>query len=327
MFENQRIQLTFKDVSERDMDILFLEEFAMSKEFCRLFLNKVGVNDFEIVSLEHSKMDNELGESDIAVVYTNAEGKHGILVEDKIDAEAQPNQYERYVLRGEKGVKNGEFDDYEVFIVAPENYLETNEAAREHYQNKVSYEEILDYFSAIDDARSRFKIQQIEQAIRKEKQGYTVIVNEQVTDFWNAYFEYQKAHYNHLDCRSKPKSKGSKALWAEYATETEKFLIIHKTDKGCVDLQISLSKSKAKETVDIIKSSIPNYATSGFHVSSNKHSRKSDLATIMIRRFVPIVDVKQSFDSQKEKIEESFAAVEKLKNLEDTIDMTRFKGI
>ena len=58
----------FSDVSERDMDLLFLEEFACSQEFLDIFLSKVGLKGAAVCSVEQSKTDLEYGESDMTVI-------------------------------------------------------------------------------------------------------------------------------------------------------------------------------------------------------------------------------------------------------------------
>lgn len=159
------MKILFKDLSERDMDMLFLEEFACSSEFCELFLSKIGINkDFSLISMEHSKMDYELGESDMTIIFEIEGKRHALLIEDKIDAIAMPNQSARYMKRGDKGIAKGYYDSYSVFIVAPESYLDSN-AESQKYPNTVTYEEVLNYFKGMKDARSEFKVSQITQAI------------------------------------------------------------------------------------------------------------------------------------------------------------------
>ena len=50
-----------------------------------------------------------------------------------------PEQCSRYEVRGNLGVSNGDYDEFSVFIVAPEKYLNENAEAKK-YPNKVSYE-------------------------------------------------------------------------------------------------------------------------------------------------------------------------------------------
>ena len=118
----------FRDILEHDMDMLILEEFACSIGFSKIFLNKVHISDAKVISTWQSKTDSELGESDMTVVLEYNNKKIALLIEDKIDAIAMSEQPARYVLRGNKGVTDGEYDTYYIFIVAPQEYLEKNES-------------------------------------------------------------------------------------------------------------------------------------------------------------------------------------------------------
>ena len=82
----------FNGVSERDMDLLFLEEFAVNKDFRDLFIQQIqdfDLNGYEIVSEELSFVDAALGESDLTIVLENKGHKVALLIEDKINAVAQ----------------------------------------------------------------------------------------------------------------------------------------------------------------------------------------------------------------------------------------------
>ena len=159
--QNQ-IECYFCDVSERDMDMLFMEEFVCSPKFLRIFTDMVGVGDPRILSVWLSKSDTLLGESDITVVLQSNEGKIALLIENKIDAVAMPEQAARYMLRGQKGVDLDDYDKYYVFIVAPKKYLSQNTEAQK-YPNRIEYQRILSYFEEIKDPRAVFKIQRIRQ--------------------------------------------------------------------------------------------------------------------------------------------------------------------
>lgn len=111
----------FNGVSERDMDILFLEEFAVNRYFLQLFLRKIEDVDFsgyEVVSEEVSFADPDLGESDLTIDLEKEGHRVSLLIEDKINAIAQPRQYERYVERGEKSVREDHCDVFYVFLIA-----------------------------------------------------------------------------------------------------------------------------------------------------------------------------------------------------------------
>ena len=108
---------------ERDMDLLIIEEFISSPGFARIFLDEVGLNEaYTIEHAIHSMRDPDLGESDIVFILKVGEIRYAIHIEDKIDALAMHAQCERYSMRAEKDIADGLYDEYSVFIVAPEKY-------------------------------------------------------------------------------------------------------------------------------------------------------------------------------------------------------------
>ena len=112
------VRCLYSNVSERDMDMMFLQLFSTDKGFVRLFLDAVNISarDITVESIELPKMDPQLGESDITVLLNVDSRKLGLLIEDKIDAIAMPEQADRYVKRGEKTVENGEYDAFICFM-------------------------------------------------------------------------------------------------------------------------------------------------------------------------------------------------------------------
>ena len=106
---------------ERDIDLLIMEEFVADASFAKIFLDAVGVSEsYTIDQAIHSKMDADLGESDIVFVLNIAGKRHALHIEDKIDAIAMPRQHDRYDLRAQKDIAAGQYDSYSVLIVAPD---------------------------------------------------------------------------------------------------------------------------------------------------------------------------------------------------------------
>ena len=298
------IECKFSDVSERDMDLLFLEEFVVSEEFAKLFSEKVNEPFSHIISVQQSKVDSEFGESDMTVI-ADCEGvKVGFLIEDKIDAIAMPRQCERYFLRGKKGIDEGDYDKFYVFIVAPERYLAENDEAK-HYPNRVAYETILEYFKKHDDPRSRFKVQQIEQAIYKQKHGYQVIENTSVSDFWERYISYQKEHYAHLYLASGGGKKGSQATWPRFNTRMKGVFLYHKSERGFADLTFSGAWSKVNELESILRDKLGQFENQGITLQQTRKSAA-------LRVVVPIIDFHKPFDEQIDDIEICFSKIDRL---------------
>lgn len=244
-------------ITERDMDLLFLEEFASSKEFARLFLSKIGIDEFEILRVEHSLhnvgegvnvreagSDTSRGESDMSVIYKTAGTTRALLIEDKVNACAQPNQRVRYDNRGNLSVANHLYEAFDVFMIAPTEYL--GSPAASDYENTVSYEEVLKYFEAQNNSRSSFKAAMLRKAISKGHSNYIPIPSEKVMSFYDSYIDYVKKFYpSYIIATSKGEEHGSKSSWIVYETNTKNVCIKHKT-RGSIDLLIKVDKEESK---------------------------------------------------------------------------------
>lgn len=231
------MKIKFDTALERDIDLLIIEEFISSKDFANIFLNAVNINDEYIIEEAiHSKMDAELGESDIVFILNINGKRHALHIEDKIDALAMPNQSRRYDERAKKDIKAGEYDEYSVLIVAPEKYLDANKEAHK-YTHSVEYEQLRDYFKQKDDERSKYKLALIERAISEQKNGYQYEANPGMVEFCKKMNEYQKEK-----CPGLP--SGSIAWWRNYPTVMDDVTIVFKANKGFCDLQFGHTKKE-----------------------------------------------------------------------------------
>lgn len=126
------MEVFFESVLERDIDLLIMHRFSvLDSTFIGLFSEQAGIRwntDYHIESISHSVMTND-GESDIEIIIDDGKGRTAFLIENKIDAIAQPEQFNRYMVRANKAVEQGRYTDYKVFIVAPEKYLAGNKEA------------------------------------------------------------------------------------------------------------------------------------------------------------------------------------------------------
>lgn len=313
------IKCVFSDVSERDMDMLISEEVVSSADFLAIFLQKIEIESATVSSVELSKSDAVLGESDITVIVESNGEKNGLLIEDKIDAIAMPGQAKRYNLRGQKGIEQGDYEKFHVFIVAPQKYLSENKESKK-YPNRISYEELLSFFSARSDSRSAYKAQQIEQAIYKQKTGYQVIENRAVTDFWEQYANYQKEHHPNVWLLYTPGKRGSNASWPRYNTVIKGLYFYHKSEFGFIDLTFQNCADRIPELEGILSEQLGDYATDGFSVQRTSKSAA-------LRLIVPILDFHESFEAQIDKVKECFAAIQKMTDTVKLFDQDRIGNI
>lgn len=309
----------FSDVSERDMDMFFLEEIIASQDFVNIFLEKVGEKGAKVIEVEHSKVDSELGESDMTVVVLWKGEKHALLIEDKIDAPAMEKQCERYIQRGNRGIEEKIYDKFYVFIVAPQKYLCEDKEAKE-YHNQVTYEECREYFAKKEDKRSLFKLQQINLAIEKQKKGYQVQENIAVTEYWKKYVAFQREYYPGLDCANTIGPKGGSATWPQFRVNVDDVCIFHKAEKGVVDLNFYGAGEKTNELERELRNVLGNLEEQGLVV------RKTGKSAVL-RKEVHMIDFKKTFEESIE-LKQCFDAIIQLQFIaKEKIDWKKIKAL
>lgn len=293
----------FNGLSEHDMDMLFLQLFAIDVGFTSLFLNAASFNEVEysIDSIELSKTDSKLGESDITVILTAGRKKVALLIEDKIDAIAMSEQAARYIKRGDKGVKKGEYDSFLSFIVCPQKYYDNSEEAHK-YPHVVTYETIREYLKTKDSSLYRTYCQQIDQAIEKAKKPPKVEVDEHANRFFRKYKDYQEENYPELNLTTKRDANG---YWAHYTTRFGSVYLYHKIEAGFIDLTFN----KASDHIDELTIVAEWLRKHGFEsVSAVKTGMAGALRVI-----VPKLNNQIPFEeNDNEEIETCFRTISKL---------------
>ena len=288
------MEFSIEKVSERDIDLYIINKFINDSKFKELFLKKINCKNYQVCKCLHSLSD-ENGESDITIILENDNRKIGLLIEDKINAIAMTEQYKRYVLRAEKQKHEGLFDDYYIFIIAPKSYIDSNTEAKK-YDNKISYEEILDYISGDVYGESLIK-----KAIEIKKKGYEVIENKAVTLFWEKYYEMVENKFNDLKLNINGGARGSKACWPVFFTPIPNIHIIHKSNKGFLDLTFRMVSQYKFQVYDIVKNVLKENMT--FHKTGK---------SLAIRIYVPKIDFKKDFEEQEENVIKCLEEVKKM---------------
>jgi hypothetical protein len=294
--------IKYEKVFERDIDMLIINKFINSRNIVELFLNKVGLSNYDVFGIEHSLMDDN-GETDITITLKNGKHKIAFLIEDKIDAIAMPSQRDRYTIRGNKGINEDKYDKFFVFIVAPQDYLDTNIESKK-YENRISYEELLVCFQ--DDL---FAKSLIEHAIEEKKNGYVVIENTKITNFWEKYYEFIDDKYPNFKIRKYDRPRGSNATWAIFCTPIKGIVITHKSERGFMDLTFQGLADKFFEVKNIISNSL-----------DDDMSLEVVTKSLAVRIKVPIVNFESDFDDCINELDLCFKAVDRLLNLLEKID-------
>ena len=296
------MEFSIEKVSERDIDLYIINKFINDSKFKELFLKKINCQNYQVCKCLHSFSD-EHGESDITIILENDNRKIGLLIEDKINAKAMPEQYKRYILRAEKQKHEGLFDNYYIFIIAPKSYIDSNNEAQK-YDNKISYEEILDYISGDVYGESLIK-----KAIEEKKKGYDVVENKAVTLFWEKYYEMVENRFSELKLNRYEGARGSDANWPIFFTPIEKIQIFHKSDRGFVDLTIRSVSQYYFEVYDIVK-----------NVLKENMTLQKTGKSLAIRIRVPKIDFEKDFKEQEENVIKCLEVVRELQKFMRKID-------
>ena len=297
-------------VNERDIDLVLLEELTVSQCFASWFAENIfEINGVYIktIGVWHSITDSQLGESDLVFIFQNTEGeKYAVLIEDKIDAVAQPEQAKRYKKRGDKGKESKIWDSFKTCLVAPQHYIDSERDATQ-YDKRISYEQIRDWFidksnSIPDDMRYKYKARLMDEAIEQNRRGYMMIPNEKVSIFWRSYWGYAEKHYPKLKMK-RPGQRPADSGWIYFTPDilNKSFRIVHKLGRSCVDLQIA----GAAGHLDELSKKYQSIVTEDMEfVTANKSAA--------IRIGAPYIDRFKDFYEQQAAADSGLMAAEKL---------------
>lgn len=132
----------FVTVLERDVDLLLLEELCASPEFRTWLADEVGLETSgQFTNAFHSMRDDENRETDLLVLFDHA----GLLVENKISAEFQPDQVAAYAGRARKWKTKLGLRTVLTVLTAPKAFIAEHPDARQ-FNRCVPYERIHGWF-------------------------------------------------------------------------------------------------------------------------------------------------------------------------------------
>lgn len=189
---------TLTHATERDIDLLLVEELLASHQFIIWVAAKVGytqpIEDW--IVLHSKRRTRSRREIDIFVEITyGATGLPAvILIENKIDASEQPEQAESY--REELDRISDDCSFGAMILVCPAAYAQQHLDFSDKFDTTLTYEEISRYFERAADLatgdlrrRMQFRCDLLEQAVGKNRRGYVPIPNPVIGDFNALYVE------------------------------------------------------------------------------------------------------------------------------------------
>ena len=242
---------------ERDIDLLVCSElWAEGSPLRRLFAGRWNDGDatFEGAWVSHQDAD---GETDIVVSFVSGPGSLILLVENKIDAEFQPDQAERYRQRGMRWrERGGPSVDVETVLLAPAEYFGREDS--DTFDWHLSYEDLVDLLNNAVDPRSQFLAYILSEGIRTYRQGYVPVPDATNTQVWRAFWDIANEETPRLRMR-RPGDKPSGAGFIYFydaegvsSAETEgraHIVYKHRPGRDCeVDLQFRQTSEASLRT-------------------------------------------------------------------------------
>jgi hypothetical protein len=253
--------LPLENVTERDIDLLLLEEVLSSPDFVKsLFQLVLPHTEISEPTAWHSVSDPELGESDLVIRAKLPTGTTvALLIENKVDAPPQPDQSARYRARGDIGIKESLWDSYRTLIIAPIRYLDSD-AESKLYDAKLSYEEVCNRLSRNEpnSPRVSFKLSLLRQAIEQNRRGYNPKINEQITRFFHDYWLLSQRHFPELNAED-PGPRTATSTWISFRPEgiSGKRKVWHKIDYAEVDLELAFPATELQALTDKYQAQLP----------------------------------------------------------------------
>ena len=305
-------QISVSSVSERDVDLLLLEEFIASERFGSWFVGEA-INDPPSINTclsARRSVTQSNGESDLELLFQVEDGSTLlVMIENKVGAGFQPLQAERYRSRSENYLLRGDCGQVLTIITAPEYYFGGSYSCK-GFDGRVSYEAIMRWFTGSDTigARRAYKEAVLRAAIDKSSLGYQPVEDAVATKFWRDYWEIVRDTASELRMPEPGvKTAGSTFISFKPAGLPAGADIVHKLTgtkgaaTGFVDIQFPGMGALTLELTSVLQGLLED----GMSVV-----RASKSAAIRI--IVPTVDPNREAAEQLEAIREGVTAAQRL---------------
>lgn len=194
MAEQDEFVPTLTHATERDVDLVLVEEFRCNLPFARMFAQRAGIGDpVDRVRVLHSvRRMQERREIDIQVNCFNADEPlpRTLLIENKLTETEQPGQSDSYLEECNVLVQSGRSRIARAVLVCPNEYARTWPAFAEKFHAVVHYEEVGAWLE--DRAkevggelgcRLQHHSELIDQAVSKYRRGWEPVLVEKVGGF------------------------------------------------------------------------------------------------------------------------------------------------
>ncbi len=172
-------------VRERDIDLLICAELHAGGPLRRRFAQIADAAPDDFLGAWVSHAEDE-GETDLVVGFGAGSFEALLLVENKVSAEYQPDQPQRYRARANRFESTPPHPRVRCVLLAPDAY--SRRAGSDVFDAHLGYEALIEVLAGAEDTRSGF----LSDALRRAMDGrprYVPDPDAAVTDLWRAIYE------------------------------------------------------------------------------------------------------------------------------------------
>lgn len=278
---NEETQL-IETIRERDIDLILLEELNTNNHFANWFVSQLELPELtKNLGAWRSITGFGQGETDLLLSYQSTDKIIFVLIENKLDANFQDKQFERYQKRGEQYKLENKCTEYFSVLFAPKQYAE----GQSDFEKYITYEDLKAYFVFDGNRRQLYKAGLLNIAVEKLKRGYQPVNCEPAQRFFLAYWKYREEHFPEFEMK-KPAVIPADSDWVLMRKDELKgIMFYHKLENGSIDATFI---NYPEETEFRIKEILPAHYT----IVKHKSGRLS------IRQKVASIDKMKEFESQ-----------------------------
>ena len=310
---------TLTHATERDIDLLLVEEFKCNPRFTKRFVSAIGdtlPKPIEYVSSNvlHSKRRiYNRREIDICIELADSAGKSYLLVENKLDTTEQERQAESYREECELLQCESKAQGAYAVLVCPAQYKDNNRAFAEKFHVVITYEKLIETLQALArqttnselSVRLLYRADLINQAIAKGRRGYEPVERQEIGEFNRKYVELCRKHFSALKpgtsmlkpgnpSESKTMIFDSKVLPS--ADCLPQMRLVHQLREGNANINFYGWGNQFEAIAPTIRHDL---LSTGFKVAATLNRRKGGNSGLMIYAETPSIDNLSGFMRSK----------------------------
>lgn len=286
----------FPKIEEIMTDLVLMDLVHSSSMFVQELCRHANVRG-TFIQARRSVFDNAHGETDVEIILDTPDGRHGLLIENKIDAPLMTKQFERYHRRGKIGIDKGKWASYTVALFAPRSYFDHLPPEHKAFVDRfIPYEEITGFLKALPEFD--FKRAVLEGASETRARGYVKSADSTVMEFYRSYFAIAQSKYPQL--KIEPLGiRGANNTWALFKNVNgyRRVDLVHKW------MAIGCELSIPTKDVDGVRRAILPFLESGMIFKETKSVAYINLRSTPVDHFADFESLLPAINEALEKLE------------------------